>query len=112
NPVLRHVLPDGAQTTQDLPRPVNIIYAPPSVPGAIVFLGRNQISNRLLHAGIAPIEVDVPKQFECPSREVTTGRIQNGFVMGEWHVLQPAIDHIFVEGAPAAVTTLETQLPG
>ncbi len=43
NPVLRHVLADGAQAAQHLPCAINIIDAPTPVPGAVVFLRFDQI---------------------------------------------------------------------
>src|SRR5204862_2099557 len=39
NPILRHVLADCPQAAQHLPRAIDVIHAPPSVPGTIVMPG-------------------------------------------------------------------------
>ena len=59
NPVLRHVLADGAQTAQHLPGAVNVIHAPAAIPRAVVFLGLDQISNRASH------RLAVPDRSRC-----------------------------------------------
>src|SRR4030095_6545228 len=56
-PVLRHVLINGAQTTQHLPGAVDIIDAPPSIPRAVLVLRVDQILDSIangLGLGIAP----------------------------------------------------------
>src|ERR1700716_2447549 len=45
NPVLGHVLTDGAQAAQHLPRSVNIIHAPTPVPRTVVILRVDQVLN-------------------------------------------------------------------
>src|SRR5438477_12367664 len=70
NPVLCHVLSNGAQPAQDLPGAINIIYAPASIPRAIVFLGGDQIPNRALYDRIVSVEVDVTEKLKCPRRQI------------------------------------------
>src|SRR5260221_268298 len=60
NATLSHVLADGAQPTQPLPRSVNVVHAPAPVPRAVVLLGIDQIAQSALHAGIVASEIDIP----------------------------------------------------
>src|SRR5207244_7959315 len=107
NPLLCHGLSNGAQPAQDLPRAINIIHAPSSIPLAIVFLGGDQIPNRALYARIVLVEVDVTEKLKCPRRQIAASRIQNRVVIGEGHIFKPAVNQILVESGPAAIATLK-----
>src|SRR6059058_5132150 len=109
---MRHVLPYSAQSAQDLPGAVNIVHAPTSVPRTIVFLGGDQILNRVLYASISSVEVDVTEKLDRPRRQIAAGRIQNRVVIGEGHIFEPTVNHVLVEGSPPAIATLKAQLPG
>src|SRR5438067_12214778 len=68
NPILRHVLADGAQTAEHLPRSVNVIHAPAAIPGAVVVLGIDEVLHRLAHGRFLAIEIDVAKKFQRARR--------------------------------------------
>ena len=65
-----------------------------------------------LYTGIVPVEVDVTEKLERARRQIAAGRIENRVVIGKGHVFEPTVDHVLVEGGPAAIATLEAQLPG
>src|SRR5438105_5364618 len=59
NPILRHVITDRAQSAQHLPRSVNVIHAPASIPRAVRFLRLDQVMDRVAHTANFRIEIDV-----------------------------------------------------
>src|SRR5436309_16080358 len=81
-PVLRHVLIDGAQTAQHLPRAITVIYAPAAVPGTVVLLRLNQIIQGALHGGMIPVDADIAKQLKRPRGQIAAGRGENRNVVG------------------------------
>src|SRR5207248_10110801 len=111
DPVLGHVFADGAQSAKNLPGPVNIIHAPASVPGTVVVLRLDQVTDRLADRALFRVEIDVAKQLERACRQVAAGRVENGVVIGERHVFKPMLRDILVERRPAAVPALEAELP-
>ena len=101
-----------AQTAQHLPGTVNVIHAPAPVPRAVVILGIDQVADRVADRTLFRVEVNVTEKLESARGEIAAGRIKDGVVIGERHVLEPAIHYILIECGPAAVATLEAKLPG
>src|SRR5437660_3360707 len=110
-PVLRHVLADRAQTTQNLPCAIGVIDAPTTVPRTVIFLGLDQIFESVSHRRMIRVEIDVAKKLERARGQITTSWIENRIVIGERHVFQPLGCHVFVERSPATIFALETELP-
>src|SRR5437588_11582693 len=75
NPILGHVVTDGPQSAKYLPRSVNVVHTPASVPRAIRFLGLDQIMNRVADAADFGIEIDVAEQLQCPRGQIAAGWI-------------------------------------
>src|SRR4029077_15974470 len=94
-----------------MPRSVNIIDAPATIPGAIMFLRFYQILNRIPDATCLFIKTNVAEQLKRARGKIAACRIQNGVVVCKRHVFQPGGSNIFVERCPAAVAALETELP-
>src|SRR2546430_7295384 len=80
---------DGPQSAKYLPRSVNVVHTPASVPRAIRFLGLDQIMNRVADAADFRIETDVAEQFERACGEIAARRIENRVVIRERHVFEP-----------------------
>ena len=61
--------------------------------------------------GLLRVEVDVAEEFQGARGQVAAGRIENGVMIREGHVLQPMLRHFLIEGRPASVAALKTELP-
>src|SRR5207302_9123776 len=83
NPILGHVVPDGAQSAEHLPRPINVIDTPSPVPRAIRFLSFDQIVNRIPDATRLRFETDIDEQLQCARGQIAASWITNGFVVSE-----------------------------
>src|SRR5205814_8155558 len=59
NPVLGHVVTDSAQSTQHLPRSVDVIDTPTAIPRTIIFLGIDQVSDGPFYTRCFVIKADV-----------------------------------------------------
>src|SRR5262249_61551398 len=94
-----------------LPCSINIILAPAAIPRAIVILSVDQIFHAVPNALRVSIESDVPKQFQCARSEIATSWIEDCVVIRKRHVLQPLGRYVFIKRSPAAIITLETELP-
>src|SRR5262249_5461457 len=111
NPVLSHIFADCPQAAPHLPCAIDVIHSPSSVPQAILILNSDHISDRIVNACRVAIEPDVSEQLERSRSHVTAGGIENRIVIRKRHIFQPRSRHVLVEGRPAAIATLETELP-
>src|SRR5437763_185077 len=79
------------RAAQHLPRAVNIVHAPTTVPGSIVILRLDQVSNRLAHQALLRVKLDVAEKPQGARRQIAASRIEDGVVIGEGHVFQPVL---------------------
>src|SRR5207247_10962795 len=76
-----------------------------------VLIDSYQILHAIAHAPLLGIETNVTKQLQRPCSQIAACWIENRIVVGKWHVFEPRRRHFFVKRGPAAVVTLEAELP-
>src|SRR5262245_42151133 len=59
NPVLSHIFANCPQATQHLPRAIDVIHSPASIPRTVVVLSSDQIFDRVANAFRIAIETDI-----------------------------------------------------
>ena len=110
-PGLAHVDVQRPDAAQHLPRAINIIHTPPSVPRAIVLLLFLEITQSGLDLGMIDAPALVTEQFKNSRRDVGALGIKHGVVIGERHLFENALGAILVERRPAAVPALKGHHP-
>src|SRR5207302_10961662 len=98
-------------SAEHLPRSINVIDTPSSVPRAVRFLSFDQIVNRIPDATRLRIETDVAEQLQCAGGQIAASWIENRVVIRERHIFQPRGGNIFIKRRPAAIAALEAELP-
>ncbi len=107
DPFLVHVFTDRGEPSQDLPGSVDVIDTPASVPRAIGLLSAANHFDSSADWKTFSIEAAGSEQLKDAAGQVGARWVEDGVVVSEGHMLQPASVDILVKGGPSSIIALE-----